>query len=402
MIKISARVVVVLLATAVIGYGSVSTAFVRVVALANPRAALAIQADDPIALAASADILALSGVTPAMSTEMSRLAVASLKAQALNPRALRLLASAPDKTVSPERRAAILALSHRLSRREVGTQLLLIEKNVQADDVKQTLKHYNYALTTDEGSWATLFPILSAAIEDPSINREFSGIMQSSQPWVGAFIRFKLEQGDRSNALVKAANAASVKPDNPDFDDLKQYLFEQSVATGNFGPARVFYERYRVAEPDLLQSTRFVRVAPDSRVSKLQWRLTELPYILPQIDQQAGSSRYNLSVSGSASARGIVATKLLMLAPGTYQIDVDYGDVEFTRSSFGTWVLKCMGIEGSPVIWTKDFTDAKHFRSAITIPGKCEAQTIELAMTAGPASQESVFIVRSVTMKKLK
>ena len=398
--KSGVRIIVVLLATAIIGYGSFSAAFVRVVALANPQAALAFDAKDPVALAAMADTLALRGVTAETSPQIYRLAKASLGAQSLNPRALRLLVSVLEPAVTLERQAATLALSQRLSRRDVGTQLLLIEQNVQADDIKSALRHYNYALTTDETSWAILFPILSAAIEDPPINREFSNYIQSAQPWLGAFIRFKLEKDDASNALVTAANTTSVKPGNADFDDLKQYLFEQSVRNGDFSGARAFYNKYRVGAPDLLQSTAFTRVSVDSRSSKLHWQLSELPYILPIIDGEPGASQLGLTVSGSTGARGTVATKLLMLAPASYRIEVDYGDVDFTPSSFATWTLRCTGVKDAPVIWTETFTKADGLRATVSIPDRCEAQTLALSMTASPAMEESVVTVRSVRIKR--
>ena len=394
------RIIVVLLATAIIGYGSFSAAFVRVVALANPQTALAFDAEDPVALAAMADTLALRGVTLETSPQIHRLAKASLGAQSLNPRALRLLVSVTEQVITPERQAATLALSHRLSRRDVGTQLLLIEQNVQANDIKTALRHYNYALTTDEKSWATLFPILSAAIEDPPINREFSNYIQSSQPWLGAFIRFKLEKDDASNALVTAANTTSVKPGNPDFDDLKQYLFEQSVRNGDFSGARKFYNKYKVGDPDLLQSAAFTRVSADSRVSKLHWQLSELPYILPLIEGEAGTSQLSLTVSGSTGARGTVATKLLMLAPASHRIEVDYGNIDFTPSSFATWTIRCIGSKDAPVIWTETFTKADRLRATVAIPDRCEAQTLALSMTASPAMEESVATVRSVRIKR--
>jgi hypothetical protein len=399
--KVGVRFLTVAAITLTIAYFSFSAAFVRVVASANPQAARTLQPKDPLALAASADASVMGGLTAQNSREFRKLTVASLSAQALNPRALRLLATVPEPAMSDITRERLLTLSHRLSRRDFGTQLLLIEKNAQTDDVAQTLKHYNYALTTERNSWDTLFPILAAAIEDQSINREFSNLLPTAQPWMDAFVRFKLEKDAQSNALVSAANAARIKPSTASFNEMKQYLFERSVRTGNFSAARQFYQKFSVSDPGRLQSADFFPAPSTRQDAVVRWRLFELPYILPQLEKENSSSPYQLTVQSSSSARGTVATKLLMLQPGAYRLGIVYGDVKFTPSTFATWMLRCLAIKGEPVIWTATSSDAKLVQADIVIPATCEAQTLELLMAAGPAQEDSTLIVKSVNITKL-
>jgi hypothetical protein len=399
-VNLSFRAAVLTVSTLALGYAAFCAAFVRVVATSDPQFALQLQPTDPVALAAFADALALGGATSNTSAQTYRAALASLKAQALNPRGLRLMASAPEAAISPKSRETALALSHRLSRREIGTQLLLIEKNSQTDNIEETLKHYNYALTTDQGSWTVLFPILAAAIEDSQINQAFSVVIHSAQPWMGAFIRFKLENDPKSNVLIDAANAAAIKPNSQDFEDLKQYLFEQSVVTGNFAAAMKFFQKYKVADPNLLKSTEFVVGVPGARDGNIRWRLSELPYILPQIIQQAGANQAQLTVEGSSGAQGTVATKLLMLDPANYQINIEYSDTEFTPASSGTWTLRCIAVNGGSSMWRQSFKQASPLATTVSIPPDCEAQSLELAMIAGSSPELSRFTVKSIKFAK--
>jgi hypothetical protein len=395
-----ARIILTAAVSLGVAYGAFSAAFVGIVASANPPVALKVKANDPIALAAKADAMALHGLSLENSGEYRRLATASVTAQALNPRALRLLAMAPEQGMPDKKRWALLDLSHRLSRRDIGTQLLLIEKNAQTDAIAQTLKHYDIALTTDEGSADVLFPVLASAIEDEAINREFSSYLPSKQPWMDAFIRFKLDRDKKSNALTKTANAARVKPQGLAFGEMKQYLFERSVRTGNYAAAKIFHKKYAVSDAALLTSGDF-QPAEQSRYDfLLRWRLFELPYILPQISRESVSSPYQLTVEASSNARGTVATKLLMLQPGRYRLAIEYGDVKFTPSSFATWMLRCVGMGEDPVVWTTNVTSAVSTSAMVTIPPTCGAQTVELLMSSGADQQDSILAVKKVSFTR--
>lgn len=390
------RIVGIGLATVALAYAAFSAAFVNITASANPTVARTFDVDDPVALAAAADALLSDGLTDPIATRVRRFASRSLSAQALNPRALRLLATSLAQGASDNQRWGLLTLSHRMSRREIGTQLLLIEKNAQTDAIGDTLKHYNIALTTNRGAQDRLFPILATAIEDQAINREFANLMASKQPWMDAFIRFKLERDKTSNALVDAGNAARMKPSGPAFDEMKQYLFEQSLRTGNYAAARQFYAKYNVAEAGLLQTAAFAPLNQVRRDGLMRWQLFELPYILPQIVRAEASSAYELTVEASSSARGTVATKLMMLPPGSHRVAIDYGNVAFTPSSFATWTVRCVGTKADPVIWTANIASAAPTRTSVSIPEQCGAQMIELAISSGADQTDNVLTVKSI------
>lgn len=390
------RMIVIGLATAGLAFAAFSAAFVNISASANPTVARTFDADDPVALAAAADALLTEGLTDANAVRVRRLATGSLAVLAVNPRALRLLATSLDQSATDSQRLALLNLSNRLSRREIGTQLLLIEKNAQTDAIGETLKHYDIALTTNRGAQERLFPILAAAIEDKAINREFANLMASKQPWIDAFIRFKLESDKDSNALADAGNAARVKPTGPAFDEMKQFLFERSLRTGNYAAARQFYAKYQVAEPGLMQTARFSPPQAVRQGGLMRWQLFELPYILPQIVRPAASSPYQLLVEASSGARGTVASKLMLLSPGKQRIAINYGNVAFTPASTATWTLRCVGMKDDRVVWTADVTSAAPARASMLIPPSCGAQTIELAIASGPDQTDSVLTVKSI------
>lgn len=388
-------------AALLIAYGAFSASLVNIVASANPKMALSFDANSPVALVAAADALALRGMSADQAGPFDRMARSSVSAQALNPRALRLLAMTPDPAMRDAKRWALLDLSQRLSRREIGTQLLLIEKYAQTDAIAATLKHYDLALTTDQGSRDTLFPILAAAIEDPAINKEFSNYLASHHPWIDPFIRFKLETDKGSNVLVDAANAARVKPQGAAFAEMKQHLFERSVRTGNYAAARTFQRRYAFSDASLLTSASFSPGAKSSMDAILRWRLFELPYMVPEIGRSAPTSPYRLSVATSSSARGTVAAKLLLMPPGRYRVDIAYGDVKLTSATVATWTLRCIGAAADSVIWSSNAAGRAPTFSVVAIPSQCGAQDLELALSSGPDQDESILVVNSVKLVRV-
>jgi len=58
----------------------------------------------------------------------------------------------------------LIRFAERLSRRDLPTQLWLIEANVARNDIEGALAHYNIALRTSQAAADVLFPILVQAI----------------------------------------------------------------------------------------------------------------------------------------------------------------------------------------------------------------------------------------------
>ena len=102
---------------------SAADALVNVVHYTKPEVALAIDADDPAALAARADeIIAEEGVDRVANPRIVALAKQSLTSQALNADAMRLIGLARSVT-DQKAAAAAFAVGDRLGRRDLTTQL---------------------------------------------------------------------------------------------------------------------------------------------------------------------------------------------------------------------------------------------------------------------------------------
>ncbi|MFV3464693.1 hypothetical protein ACNJFH_21305, partial [Mycobacterium tuberculosis] len=88
-----------------------------------------------------------------------RLAQAALQRDPMSVRAVSTLAFLAAEKGNAVQAARLLAYSERLSRRDLPTQLALIETKVQANDVVGALVHYDRALRTSKTSEAILVPV---------------------------------------------------------------------------------------------------------------------------------------------------------------------------------------------------------------------------------------------------
>jgi hypothetical protein len=131
----------------------------------NPDMALRFVPDHPLALSRKADELFAEKQDPATLAKVEAMAKQSLREGALNPVAIRLLGYVADVRGDREKARELMLLSQKVSRRDFGTQLWLIEDAVARDDKKQALFHYDIALRTTPSSFPILLPTLIGRAE---------------------------------------------------------------------------------------------------------------------------------------------------------------------------------------------------------------------------------------------
>lgn len=394
-----ARFLIVGALTLAVAYSSFSAALATIAASTNPQLALKFAPENPTAHVVYADSLASGEADLRILSQLKSHAKASLLTQAINPRGLRLLSTAVVNGRNEQHRIRLLQLAEKLSRREIGTQILLIEQGAQTDNINETLRHYDVALTTKEEVKATLFPVLASAIEDPAINQAFARYFSSGRLWVPEFTSYKFARDKNSNALATATLATRSKVSFPEFETFKPLFFDRALRTDQLATARKFNARYRVVDPSLLTSASFPS-SFDTKDALAGWRLFELPYALPQFVQEAPNKPLRLNVVASSGARGLIASKLLVLKPGSYRFYARYGNVALVSGASISWALKCLNDERLPVVWQSSATPVATLQYAqpVTIPEQCRAQALDLIISAAGDQSESSMDIVSVVL----
>ena len=140
----------------------------NVFAKRSPEVALRIAPFNAAALAISADRLIATDPIGKASAG-AQLAERSLRTQALGASAVRILGYGAEVDRHPARAEALIKLSQRVSRRDLGAQLWLIERAVGTGDVPEALRHYDIALRTTDKTAQLLYPILTSALDEQAV-----------------------------------------------------------------------------------------------------------------------------------------------------------------------------------------------------------------------------------------
>ncbi|MFM9977259.1 MAG: hypothetical protein ACKVOP_04350 [Sphingomonadaceae bacterium] len=160
----------------------------------RPEAALRAWAIDATAnaqLAAREQILAGGKGDHAM---LRALAERSLARSPTNGVAARVLGFVAAQEGDLPAAFGAMRFAHALTRRDLATELWLIEYHVQRDDVPRVLKHFDAAASTSQQAMGTLFPILITAVEDDRLVMPIADTLKRDPWWSQSLLRGMADQ----------------------------------------------------------------------------------------------------------------------------------------------------------------------------------------------------------------
>lgn len=208
----------------------------------------------------------------------------------------------------------------KLSRRELLTQLWLIQHFSQTDDVERVLHHYEIALTGSNQSFPILFPVLVAATDDRQMVGPIAKLLQRSRnrQWRGPLLNEIVAKGKVGSTVAELAFSVL---DASRADD--QVLYRALVRRlTDLGALDLGFEAYRRATRDSspVGTLRDPGFRSANRVPPFDWELIQ------EVDHSAspiGGRVSGLQVAASGSANGVLARQLVRLSPGDHQLSFD-------------------------------------------------------------------------------
>ena len=290
---------------------SFANAYANVSRVRNPRQALRVSPNDPLAIAYAADrtLLAASDEA-ALRAVATRDALRSLDGTLLNPVAVRLVAS--RFATQPSRFLAVLNAAQALTRHDVATQLVLIETNVVQGNVAGALLGYDHILRRKPAMGETLFPILAGAARDPGIKPVLAARFAAGTPWVGSFIDWAVASDPNLGTLLPVIDAA--RPNGSGLSPgRKQGVVKRLAELGDYPSAITAYRRYL---PPTGRPDDFSRA---SVYAPLDWEVQNGPGLDGAIDPKAKMFRFTVLGNG----QGTLLRRLISVSPGRYRLDVD-------------------------------------------------------------------------------
>lgn len=312
-------------------------------------------------------------------------------------RSLGLLASLANKPKEAER---AFRYAEGLSRRDLSTQLWLIEWNVQQDDVPGALKHYDIALRTSPEASATLFPIMIAATAVPDVAVELRKLLLTRPAWGPMFVR-DMVYGAKSPAVAASISRGLLDPTNPGERMLLSALMERLVQANSYNQAWQLYRsiRHPAGSGPLLRDGGFEN---DDPLPPFEWSMAQEPDLSSELRPRTDDSNKALYFTQTGGRTSIVTRQLLQLPPGSYVLSALVGDVQGDASRPPEIRVACVGGDAPLVVQRFPIVAGgeRRLQAAFGVGGGCSAQWISVTVPGSLDAVESSGWIDDLSLRR--
>lgn len=369
----------VAITAALLGANSVSATLANVLERGDPALAYDLETGNGHITAAAAEHKFTLTPNASADSIAASLAHRALQQDATAVEALSVLGLQAQLRGDVARARVVFGYSHRLSRRELRTQIWAIEEAVLRGDIAGALKQYDQALRTSQKAREILFPVLARAIADPAVRAATLKMMSSESAWGEAFINYVAANGPEPRAVVAFfRDGAAVGL--PIEDDDRSRLVNALVAEGATEDAWGFYEsyrpsvsRYRSRDPDFRLNTQVPAV--------FDWSSVNADGVSASIHW--GENGGVVHFSAAPGAGGTVIRQAQMLPPGKYRLKARSRGTEQPEYSRPYWTLTCRNgreLGRVPLLSAEDIW--QNHSGRFTVPPNCSFQDLSLIVRA--------------------
>jgi len=329
--------------------------------------------------------LAADAKAPRLS-EAKDLASAALRRSPANVAAVRTLALVSAFQKDQERALHLFRYAHKLSRRDLATQLWLIEHQAASGSIEGALHHFDIALRTSRAAPSILFPVLISAAEDPAISGPVNKLLRQKPFWWRAFVPELVAQSKSPQTLVRVT-AGLFNPIVEEDRAALQYLLNRLVEQRRPDLAWKAYREALTRHPGKITLATVIDGQFDDNSSyaipPFGWTLAE-DGDLSAVRQWTGSASDTsaLFLSARNGRGGEVARQLLLLPSGTFRLSAIAGNVSASTSERPAMSIVCA--HDLSMLYKLPFPPAgaegQHFTGRFTVPSHCNAQWLRVEL----------------------
>ena len=339
-----------------------------------------------------------------LAKDVEPLARRALLTSPLDPVPLRVLALRTSSAGNEAEAAKFAALSERITRRDLPTQLLLIEQAVVANDYRLALRHYDIALRARSDSRGVLFPILSSALADDEIRAAVAPYVRGRANWLGEFVEFAVRDGadgPRRIGMLLVESDAGRQADlmRASSGTLIGLLTDQR----QFALAERLYMQMPGASSSLLGDTRFNAATTDPKLGTFAWATSTEAATGASFEATGNGKERQLRVFAGSGESGVVVRRVMRLKPGAYRLSEARSLIVGNASAAAHWNVKCVQGTAPTILWTSPTTRIDYNASGAPgpiIPGNCYNQLIELVVTGGTGQQGMELLINHFTLTR--
>jgi tetratricopeptide (TPR) repeat protein len=361
-------------------------------AISDPEGGLLVAPWEPVAL----DELAERQLTNS-SGELSSvedLARRALLFDPLDSRALSLLGYVAEGKGDPARAEALMSLAAARSWRNPAPHVWLFAQAIRRGQFEEALAQADGLLRVYPKYEETLFPVMTVFGTDPGALAALEGALAANPPWRRSFLARAIVNGANDRLMTQLYQSLIHSRQPPTADEMKPYL-DRLILAGRFEEA---YQDWRATSSPAETAGRYpyngnFAAALDGlpfnwvfeSIAGAEIQITEAP-------DRGNSRALRMQFSGARAKLGRVG-QLLMLAPGSYDLDLAVKSSSLRTERGPVWQISCaesrvLLAETKPVTGTTPWTDLK-IRFSVPASG-CNAQWLQLIIPARTASESEI------------
>lgn len=387
------RIVVIAAGTAAAGFLAFAVSVVGITRYDQPERALALLPFDAVANSVLADRQLQT--SPKDSQEIEALAKRAIERTPLAPTAMRVLGFVADGRGEAGLASRRIKYAVALSRRDLPANLWLVEEAVRRNDVRTTLDRYDVALRTSRLAAPVLFPVLANALTDAEFVAPVTALLRRNPPWITEFVPWAIHQGGASENITLVLEGLPALSKDRD-SQLAIAAVGQLVGEQRFTTAARFLDSPLARSAGASGSTQtrtLSALGTQGAIPPFAWSLVQNPDLGAEVEEGA------ISVYAKDGASGIVASRLLVLAPGSYRLTtsgsgaIAVGDVRWTLNC-GTnpeRLVADLAIPAAPAPVYRDFV----------VDDTCAGQWLRLVVRNSSADSELTAKVATVSLARI-
>jgi len=302
----------------------------------------------------------------------------ALRSNPLDSAALRLLM---DATASSAGKLELAQLAGRVSKRDGRIRLVLFEDAARHNRPKQVLQNLDALLRVTPESQAQVFPMLGGVLPSEDFRAHLSPYLVKRSPWMLDFVLFAANDGKSAGHIADVVIRSGKSVDRRDAAYIVPHLISRTIEAGEYSKVRPLVSMMTKSPDDLLAAGRWSSDSTDGKYGLAAWQAVSNATTSASFTSRNEEGYRGLSVYASSGARGVAASKFLLLRPGSYELVQEAEIAEMARTPSAQWQLRCISSGKSETIWTTDnFLSAnrRKIKYLFTVPAGCPQQMLEL------------------------
>lgn len=365
----------------------------RIFAFTAPKLALRWNPGSSDANTSMADQLLQDNPSAVDTAAIHASGIRAIQRQPVAPAAARLLGLAAAISHDLARADRLMTYAEAMSRRDLPTELFLIERYVGRSDVSGALLHYDRAMRTIPESWTILFPVLNGAAEKPEIWRPLLTFLARRPPWARPFLEQFVPQSHSAAALFAIAQRTGLDGSSSLDPAMLQAIERRLVDLGAFHAALLLDDRAHNVRPGndrLLHNGGFEQ---PSGGTPFDWTLVDEPDLSAERQPSpviGGGSALFLSATNGRN--GDVATQVVLLPPGRYRMTALLGAITGEPLAFPQFVIRC-AVDTRELLHQSLPTapaEGRMWQADFVVPPDCPAERIVLQARSPLNQQDNV------------